>query len=186
MRNAPRPLAVSLLALLCAAGPGAGRGPTAPPGPGGRGVEIRVHARAGVRYTRMDGDSIAVLRLLRCAPAAREIRGQGRVGNRGERAVADNGVGDRLEVPAGAAPGGVGLEIRRRAGIPFRSVEVSADAAITRALLSIDLTGCEDPSGATVVHWGGGSDWDDVGGSVAGSTITAELTHLSIYAVAGN
>jgi hypothetical protein len=187
MRHAPRPLAISLLALLCAVGLGARRGP-APQraAAAGYAVQIRVHPRAGVRYARMEGDSIAVLRLLRCAPAARETRGQGRVGNPGERAVADNGAGDRLEIPAGGGRGGMNLEIRRRPGIPFRSVEVNADGAITRAILSIDLTGCEDPAGATVVHWGGGSNWDDVGGSVAGSTITAELTHLSIYAVAGN
>ena len=60
------------------------------------------------------------------------------------------------------------------------------DACVERAILTIDLTGCEDPTGASVVLWGGGDNWTDMGGTVSGSTITVELPHFSIYAVAGN
>jgi hypothetical protein len=184
MRPLAFPLAVVGTAALCSA---AAYAHGAAPDAGHRiAAEIRVHPRTGVRYTRMEGDSLAVMRLLRCAPAEREERGNARVEHGRGRAVAINGVGDRLEIPAGAGPDGMNLQIRRRPGLPFRSVEVDADNPVTAAILTMDLTGCEDTAGATVVLWRGGASWDDMGGSVDGSTISTTLPHLSIYAVAGN
>jgi hypothetical protein len=78
------------------------------------------------------------------------------------------------------------VEIARRPGAAFRSVEATADAAVSRAVLTIDASGCESDAGITVVLWQGGNDWVDVGGTANGSGITAELPHLSVYALAGH
>lgn len=147
--------------------------------------EIRVRVRPGARYARMDGD-FAVLRLLRCPPSAREERGHANVPQGRGRAVARNAVGDQLEIPEGAGPDGMSVEISRHPGTPFRRVQATADAAVSRAVLTIEASGCEITPGATIVLWGGGNDWTDVGGTMNGTAITAELPHLSVYAIAGN
>ena len=147
--------------------------------------EIRVHVRPGASYARMDGD-LAVMRLLRCPASARDERGRANVPQGRGRAVARNAVGDQLEIPEGAGPEGMAVEISRRPGGAHRQVEATADAAVTRAVLSIDVTGCEAAPGMRIVLREGGNDWTDVGGTMNGTAITAELPHLSVYAIAGN
>jgi hypothetical protein len=175
-------LLVTFVTAAAAAATRAGSAPEDTPLAG----EIRVRVRPGGSYARMDGDSVAVLRLLRCPPAARGDHGRSQVSNPAGRTVARNASGDRLEIPAGGGPAGMAVAITRRPGLPFRSVEVTADAAVTRAILTMDVTGCESAPGTTVVLWGGGDRWDDVGGTLYGTALTAELPHLSIYAIAGN
>jgi len=182
---APR-LGLVVLASVCtAAAAFATLSAKPPPSPLAAG-EIRVRVRPGGHYARTEGDSMAVLRLLRCAPAAREQRGRAAVGNPGASTVARNDVGDALEIPPGGGQAGMNVEIARRPGAVFRAVEATADAAVSRALLTIDLTGCESASGMTVVLMQGGNRYDDVGGALNGTAITADLPHLSVYAVAGN
>lgn len=184
-RIAPR-LAGFLLAASCLAAASIAARSVPPSGPPPAPGEIRVRARPGGSYARMEGDSIAVLRLLRCPPGARDERGRAAVADPGRPTVARNAVGDWLEIPAGAGPAGMSVEISRRPGAAFRSVEATADAAVSRAVLTIDASGCEGAPGITVVLWQGGNDWADVGGTMNGTAVTAELPHLSIYALAGN
>jgi hypothetical protein len=146
---------------------------------------IRVRTRPGVAYAHPLAEGVALKRLLPCTPASPGEHGRANAVARGGRALARNADGDQVEI----APGGgraTQVSITRRPGLPYRSVEVNADGEVTRAILTIDLTGCEDPTGASVVLWGGGDNWTDMGGTVSGSTITVELPHFSIYAVAGN
>jgi len=186
MRSIAPRLAVVLLVAACTlAASYAARSMHAAGSPLAAG-EIRVRVRPGGSYARMEGDSIAVVRLLRCPPGARDERGRASVADPGASTVARNGVGDVLEIPAGAGPAGMNVEIARRPGLAHRRVEATADAAVTRAFLSIDVSGCEAASGMTVVLWGGGNDWTDVGGTLNGTAVTAELPHLSVYALAGN
>jgi hypothetical protein len=185
MRPIASRLAVVVLATLCTAAAFAAR-PTRASGAPGAAGEIRVHARPGGSYARMEGDSVAVLRLLRCPPSARDERGRSAVSNPAVPTVARNAVGDWLEIPAGAGPAGMSVEIARRPMAAFRQVEATADAAVSRARLTIDVSGCEMAPGMTIVLLTGGNSWSDVGGTVDGTAITADLPHLSIYAVAGN
>jgi hypothetical protein len=187
MRPITSRVSVVLLATLCTAAASfatrsSNAASAAPPAAG----EIRVRVRPGGSYARMEGDSFAVLRLLRCPPSARDERGRAAVSDPGVPTVARNAVGDWLEIPAGAGPAGMGVEITRRPAAAFRQVEATAGAAVSQARLTIDITGCESAPGMTIVLMRGGNSWDDVGGTVNGSAITADLAHLSIYAVAGN
>jgi hypothetical protein len=147
--------------------------------------EIRVHTRAGASYAHPRGEGLALKRLLNCMPTEPGEHGRAIAAARGGRALARNAVGDQVEVPPGGGRAAQ-VSITRRPGLPFRSVEVTADGEVTRAILTIDLSGCEAADGTSVVLWGGGDNWTDMGGTVSGGAITVELPHFSIYAVAGN
>lgn len=107
---------------------------------------------------------------------------------RGRPSVAHNGLGDVLQVPADAVSEGKNVEITRgsTSGITYRWVDATADST-PPATLTIDLHGCKQ--GVTrliIVRWVPAlMVWDSVGGTVTDSTITANLPHLSVYAIAG-
>jgi hypothetical protein len=184
-----RPIARLVIALLAIFATGAAsiaaRSTRASDAPLAAG-EIRVRVRPGGSYARMEGESVAVMRLLRCTPAARPEHGRSNRAHAAASTVARNDVGDQLEIPVGGGPEGMTVEITRRPGMPFRSVEATADAAVTRAILTLDATGCETTPDTRIVLWSGGNQWDDVGGTFNGSAVIAELPHLSVYALAGN
>lgn len=173
------------LALLLAAAGGSCTHATArldvdPPAAGG---EIRVRVRPGGSYLRVEDDTVGVLRLLNCPAPPGDVAGRTTVG--AGRTVAFNATGDSLIIPAGGASAGTAVEIVRRAGRPYRWVAAAAGTGPTPAALTVNLGGCARTGTLTVVRWTGSPLWDDVGGTVAGSSITVQLPHLSIYALAG-
>ena len=145
--------------------------------------EIRVRVRPGGHYLRTEG-GVGVLRLLECTPPGQDVGGETRMA-RGQPAVARNGLGDVLEIPADAAPPNTPVQIIRHAGRPYRWVSANAGGPVRSAALTIDLAGCAAAPAMTIVRFTGG-EWEDVGGQLQGTAITAQLPHLSIYAVAGN
>lgn len=181
MRRIPLRLVFAVLAAVFTASCATpADGPGFPP----RARTVQVRPRPGVTYrTLTSGGTVAVLNLVRCSQPASDEHGHGSVGA-GSRTARDR-VGDVLEIPPGGAPVGTQINITRKRAASHRFVEASADSAVSSARLSIDLSGCAPATGITAVYWDG-SGWTDMGGTVAGSLLTVDLPHLSIYAVAGN
>ncbi|MFL5542466.1 MAG: hypothetical protein ACJ8J0_25995 [Longimicrobiaceae bacterium] len=151
------------------------------------GLPERSEARVRVHPAGHPGPAGLVTKpLLACRAPAHDVSGS--VGAAaGSRSVARNGLGDVLAVPADAVPAGTSVKVVRGPGRTYRWVEASAGSAAPPATLTIDLRGCtQGKTGLFIVRWVPAlSAWDSVGGTVADSAITADLPHLSIYAVVG-
>jgi hypothetical protein len=146
-----------------------------------RGSEARVRG-SGSPGT----DGPVTKRLLDCSQRPGTAQGDAAAAH-GRPTVARNGLGDVLEIPADAVPPETDVKIVRGTGRPYRWVEASTGSAPPPGRLTIDLRGCrQGVAGLIIVRWVPAlSAWDSVGGTVTDSTITANLPHLSVYAVAG-
>jgi hypothetical protein len=150
------------------------------------GGEIRVRTRPGGHYLRTEAGGVGVLRLVDCPQPAHDHAGEAHAVP-GHPTIARDADGDALEVAADAVPPGTRLKIVRHGGRPYRWVTAHHGHAAHYAL-TIDLRGCTLRPDLTVVHWTG-HRWEDMGGlpgTPGDSTITTQLPHLSIYAVAGS
>lgn len=98
-----------------------------------------------------------------------------------------DGAGDELVVPAGGAGGGTKVSLQRIGGTADRRVRASASGAVTGAVLTLNLAGCDPAPAYTVALIPSSGVPEDQGGTVAASRLTSRpLPHLSIYAVATN
>lgn len=183
MRRIPPRLALAVLTAVCMAASCAQVGQNSLANLQHDGT-ILVRPRPGASYRRLtSGGTVAVLHLVKCRQPPHDDNGHGSVGS--GHSSARNEAGDVLEIPPGGAPPGARIDVTRKRARDFRIVEASASAPVTSARLGIDLTRCRPSTGTTVVRRDS-AGWTDMGGTVAGSVVTADLPHLSIYAVAGN
>lgn len=156
------------------------------PFPAPQDATIRVIPRPSVTYRTTAQMTVGVLRLLRCDSLLSEAAGEDTVHDSSRRHVVRNGAGDSLAVPASRAPKGTRLRLVRQGRTPHRILSATASGFVTGATLTIDLRGCDPSPDTTVVRRGPMGVWEDVGGTVSGTSITTPpLDHLSIYALAG-
>lgn len=145
--------------------------------------EVRVRVHPGSSFHPTDGE-FTTLQLSSCPEPAQNDSGFV-VAVAGARSVARNSAGDVLEIAADSVLAGTVVKIVRPRGRSYRWVIATAGGRTPPARLTIDLAGCTLFPKMTIVRLNG-TAWDDVIGKVSGTTITADLDHLSIYAIAGS
>jgi len=149
-----------------------------------RGSEVRVRG-SGSPGT---AGRVEERRLLDCSQPTGAVHGKANA-QHGRPTVASNGLGDSLRLAPDVVPANTEVKIARGSSMKYRWVDVSAGSVTPTppATLTIDLRGCtQGKTGLFIVRWVPAlSVWDSVGGTVTDSTITANLTHLSVYAIAG-
>ena len=144
---------------------------------------------AAAACTKPGPEPLSTLSLVDCAPSGLGATHAATMPAAAALRLGSGAGDDELFIPARGAPSGTPFTFARMAGAAReRRVEVLPSIPVSKATVSIDVSGCVTPPGkALIIARQTASGWENVGGTRSGNKLTSnELDHLSIYAVASN